>query len=95
MKPRHLVLGGALVLALWLVLGDEPAPLESAPVAAVPANRPGPAASAVRTAAKPVEKIARLVPRDELIGDDTRFGQGAGVLFGHQDWTSDHFSPLF
>ncbi|WP_338758444.1 hypothetical protein [Massilia sp. METH4] len=81
MKPRHLLMGGALVLAAGLVLfGDnapevevaEPVERAQAPVAAPrPAGR-GAAAQPAAPLADPT--ILRLIPRAELIGAT---GEGA------------------
>ena len=85
MKPRHLAMGAALLVAAGLVVfGDrapstdvaEPvvrAPRVSAPVAAT-------VSSATRTPGEPL--ILRLLPRDELIGKlDT-----GDKLFDSQNW---------
>ena len=92
MKPRHLLLGAALLGAAALVLlGDRTPDTEVAeavdrPAAAAPRSvaAPLPAAPAPRTASTatppPAAKgqaILALVPRDVLIGDsEGRFGQG-------------------
>lgn len=93
MKPRHIAMGAALLAAAGLlVFGDrspqgEVAEAVERPLAAraMPSRTPSPAAS------KPAPPIARLVPRETLIGDGKdRFNAAAGAegaLFGHQDWT--------
>lgn len=84
MKPRHLLMGAALVGAAALVLfGDrtpnetvaeavERQPARSAPAAAAaPGVAPPPARAASAAAGQPVSgavAVLRLVPRDELIG---------------------------
>ncbi len=101
MKPRHIAMGAALVLAAGLVVfGDRTPedavaePIERAPAtaAAAAAAAPDDAAAAVRAGAP---AILRLVPREVLIGgNEDRFGAeggdgGAGseAIFGRQDWT--------
>lgn len=98
MKPRHVAMGIALALAAGLVVfGDSTPELEVAepveraagpsPVAALPA---APASAPAAASTKPGEAtaIARLVPRETLIGDAAdRFGDGGAGLFARQDWT--------
>lgn len=100
MKPRHIVLGCALLgsaaLAAFGKRDAGPAVAEAverpavravlAPVLPAPAPRTGQAAEA--------PQVLALAPRATLIGDgDEQFaqaGQGAansGALFVHQDWT--------
>lgn len=84
MKTRHWLLGAGLVGAAALVLFDQPdaAPEPvAAPVAAGQARRT-PERSALDQ-----DGLAHLISRDELIGDETRFGQGGKGLFARQDWT--------
>jgi hypothetical protein len=87
MKPRHLAMGAALLVAAGLVLfGDKTPdagvaePVERAARAPAPASTPAPVA-AVKTGAEPV--ILRLQPRDALVGDLGADGVG---LFGSQNW---------
>lgn len=92
MKPRHLVLGGALVLAAGLALfGDKAPPTELAePVARVTATSAAPVAPSAQPMRKGGEEIAiaRLVPRETLIGaPGERFGEGENGLFARHDWT--------
>lgn len=90
MKPRHIALGVALVLAAGLVAFGDNAPedvvaeaVERAPAAAAPA--PPRAAPGKDSEAPPA--ILRLVARDTLIGGDDRFNQGDSEPFARQDWT--------
>lgn len=101
MKPRHLVLGAALLGAAALVLFgdrtpdagvaeavDRPAPPRTVAPSAPAA--PAPRAAAPGTVAPPGkgQAILALVPRDVLIGDsEGRFGQRENGVFGRQDWT--------
>ncbi|WP_306391108.1 hypothetical protein [Telluria beijingensis] len=91
MKPRHLVLGAALVLAAGLVLFGDKAPDDglaepverSAATPSAPVRTPAPSA---RDGAEVA--IARLVPRETLIGaSGDRFGEGENSLFARHDWT--------
>ncbi|VXB19737.1 hypothetical protein [Massilia sp. 9I] len=94
MKPRHIAMGAALVVAAALVVfGDntpedvvaEPVERAAAPVAVAPARTDS--ASAAKEKDKAVA-ILRLVPREVLIGDsDDRFNQGGNGVFARQDWT--------
>ena len=87
MKPRHIAMGAALLFAAGLlVFGDRSPEAEVAEAVERPASaRP---ASARRTEAKPAPPVARLVPRETLIGDGKdSFNAGDGALFGRQDWT--------
>lgn len=87
MKPRHLVLGAALLLAAgFAVFGDRsPAgavvePVRRGAIASAPAParaRPAPPTPAAAVA------ILRLAPRASLIED----GAEAGTAFGSQNWT--------
>jgi hypothetical protein len=86
MKPRHLAMGAALLAAAGLVFFGDNAPdtgvaepverAARAPAVAAPV-----AASTVKAGAEPV--ILRLLPRDELMGDDSKDGR---MLFGSQNW---------
>ncbi|WP_312515751.1 hypothetical protein [Massilia sp.] len=102
MKPRHIAMGAALVLAAGLVVfGDstpedavaEPVERAAQAPAAAPADRPisAPAsAPASSGAAGALGEIAvqRLLPRETLIGaGEDRFGAGENALFARQDWT--------
>ena len=90
MKGRHIVMGIALVLAAGLaVFGDRSPEVEVAEAVERPApaapTRSAPARSA---AARPAPVIARLLPRESLIGDGRdSFNAGENALFGRQDWT--------
>lgn len=89
MKPRHIALGAALVLAAGLVLfGDNAPDTELAePVERAAAPVASPSAPAARKSSDEIA-IARLVPRETLIGaEDERFGEGANSLFARHDWT--------
>ncbi|MCC2954652.1 hypothetical protein LK542_03365, partial [Massilia sp. IC2-477] len=97
MKPRHLAMGAALVLAAGLVVfGDNtPEDVVAEPVerAAAPAAAAAPAPDSRPSSGKDKDKnvaILGLVPREALIGDSgDRFnqGQGDGGVFARQDWT--------
>lgn len=89
MKPRHLLMGAALLAAAGLVLlGDTGPALEVAePVerAQAPAAAAAPQRSAAANAAPPANgTILRLVPRAELIGatGEGAFQGSAGVFAG-------------
>jgi hypothetical protein len=94
MSPRHLALGGVVLLAAGLlVFGDNKpqsglaeAVERSAPRAAAVRAAPAAAANANATAAAAAASaepaILRLVARDTLIGDDDAFGAG---VFGSQN----------
>jgi hypothetical protein len=79
-------MGAALVLAAGLLAFGDRSPTGEVAEAV---ERPG--AAPVRSPAlktppvKPVPVIARLVPRETLIGKGA--ADGAGSLFGRQDWT--------
>lgn len=98
MKPRHIGMAAALVLAAGLVIfGDNTPetevaePVERAPRPAVEAA----ANTGVETAQgsksdadKTDTAILPLVPREILIGgSEERFGAGENAVFGRQDWT--------
>lgn len=99
MKPRHIVMGVALALAAGLVVfGDRTPETELAEpaerVAATTAMTATAAAEPVRSAAPSIRKagddvaIARLIPRETLIGaSGERFGEGDNSLFARHDWT--------
>jgi len=88
-KPRHLVMGAALVLAAGLVLFGDTAPeaglAEPVERVATPAAPRTPTSSA-RDGTDIA--IARLIPRETLIGaSGDRFGEGENSLFARHDWT--------
>ncbi|GGY85218.1 hypothetical protein ACFFTM_04750 [Pseudoduganella plicata] len=88
MKPRHLLMGAALVAAAGLVLlgGSAPEPDVAEPVER--AQRPAPvapvAAPANAAAGADTGKIVRLIPRAELIGatGEGAFGGNGGLFAG-------------
>lgn len=89
MKPRHIAMGVALVLAAGLVAFGDRSPegevAEAVERPGAPALRAAPARAA---AVKPAPAIARLLPRDSLVGDGKdNFNEGGNALFGRQDWT--------
>ncbi|MBB6132275.1 hypothetical protein HD842_000386 [Massilia aurea] len=93
MKPRHIAMGCALVLAAGLVVFGDTTPDNTL---SEPAERVAKTAATApaRSTAVPVSKpvadtaIVRLVPRDELIGaEGERFGDGEQALFARHDWT--------
>ncbi|UVW29956.1 hypothetical protein [Massilia sp. H6] len=99
MRPRHLAMGAALVLAAALVVFGDSTPDDAVaePVVRVERVESTPAARSPAAGAAEVA-VLRLVPRASLIGlDDDRFGEGEGegegkgrdegALFGRQDWT--------
>ena len=86
MKPRHLAMGAALLLAAGLLaFGDRNPPGEVAEAVERPGAVPVRSAIATTAAVKPVPVIARLVPRALLLEEGA--GAGADALFGRQDWT--------
>ena len=102
MKPRHLAMGAALVLAAGLVVFGDSTPddavaepverVQPAPAAGAPLAAPQSGMSAAGAVGPAEVAVLRLVPRATLIGgDDDRFGEGEGAgegaLFGRQDWT--------
>jgi len=97
MKPRHIAMGAALVLAAGLVVfGDSTPedavaePVERAAQAPAPARVAAPASASPSSAASGTAgeiAVQRLLPRDTLIGADDRFGAGENALFARQDWT--------
>jgi len=102
MKPRHIAMGAALVLAAGLlVFGDNapedtlaepversaPAPARAAAVAATASTATTATTTTTATTATTDSAVQRLLPRATLIGDDDRFGAAASALFARQDWT--------
>lgn len=93
MKPRHIAMGAALLFAAGLlVFGDRSPSTEVAEAVERPlpaSTRAAPQSKAdARPDVKPAPPIARLVPRDVLIGDGKdSFNAGDHPLFGRQDWT--------
>jgi hypothetical protein len=85
MKPRHVAMGAALVLAAGLLaFGDRSPEGEVAEAVERPQAAPLRSARAAAPPVKPMPVIARLVPRAALIGEGD--GAGADALFGRQDW---------
>ena len=87
MKPRHIAMAVALLLAAGLVIFGDRTPEDAVaePVeraARLPAQ--GARADREKDAAP---AILRLLPRETLIGGDDRFGQEGRTVFGRQDWT--------
>ena len=90
MKPRHMAMGAAFVFAAGLLaFGDRSPQAEVAEAVERPAGASARAAPLARRAeSKPVPPIARLLPRETLIGDGRdSFNAGDSRLFGRQDWT--------
>ena len=93
MKPRHIAMGGALVLAACLVVFGDTTPDATLAepvdrVADIPASASVPARSMTPSKQGDVTTVARLIPRDLLIGaEGDRFGDGDNTLFARQDWT--------
>lgn len=91
MKPRHIAMGAALVLAAGLVAFGDNTPedvaeaVERAPAAAAAAPAAPRAAPGKDGEAPPA--ILRLVARETLIGGGDRFNQGGSEPFARQDWT--------
>jgi len=91
MKPRHIAMGGALALAAGLVVFGDNTPEDTlaAPaerVAATPASIPARSTAAARPVTDTA--IARLIPRETLIGaEGERFGDSENALFARHDWT--------
>jgi hypothetical protein len=87
MKPRHLAMGAALLVAAGLVFFGDNAPdsgvAEPVERAARAPAAAAPVAAAITTKAGAEPVILRLLPRDELMGDDSKDGR---VLFGSQNW---------
>jgi hypothetical protein len=93
MKPRHLVLGAALVLAAGFALfGDKsPGGAVVEPASRSAAVRPAAPARANPAVPKPAAAVAilRLEPRATLIED----GVEGGNAFGSQNWTPPPAPP--
>lgn len=93
MKPRHIAMGAALVLAAGLVVfGDStPEDMVAEPVeraAQAPARAVTPASAPASSGAAGEIAVQRLLPRETLIGaGEDRFGAGENALFARQDWT--------
>ena len=92
MKPRHIAMGAALLVAAGLVVfGDSSPetevaePVERAAAAPASAAPAAPAQVEKGGAADPV--VQRLIPRETLIGGEDRFGAGGQDVFARQDWT--------
>ncbi len=82
MKPRHLAMGAALLIAGGLVVFGDKTPDVAEPVeraARAPVVAAAARAPAVKAGVEPV--ILRLLPRDELLGESE-----GGALFGSQNW---------
>jgi hypothetical protein len=92
MKPRHLLLGAALLVAAALAsFGDKTPqaivaePVVRAPAAPALARAPAPESDPTAQAAP---AILRLAPREALLGaEGDRFGADGNEVFAHQDWT--------
>ena len=95
MKPRHLAMGAALLVAAGLVFFGDKTPTSSVaePSDRVAARAPAPARVASAPAAsigvEPV--ILKLLPRDALIGEE---GAAGGDLFGSQNWNPPPPPPV-
>ena len=94
MKPRHIAMGAALLLAAGLVVFGDNTPEDAVaePVeraAQAPARAAAPAASTASAPSNAASDTAilRLLPRETLIGGDDRFGAAENALFARQDWT--------
>lgn len=87
MKPRHLALGAALLVAAGFAVKTPDSPVAEAVVRGAPAARPAAplAAAAAKGAAEPA--ILRLVPRATLIPDNADAIGGAENVFLSQNWT--------
>ncbi|WEF35648.1 hypothetical protein [Pseudoduganella chitinolytica] len=90
MKPRHLLMGAALVATAGLVLFGETTPETEVAEPVERAQRPAPAATplpvAVRAAqAADAGTILRLVPRSELIGEAGEAAFEGNDLFAGQN----------
>ena len=91
MKPRHIAMGAALLLAAGLVVFGDNAPDTGL---AEPVERAAPVAASPSPAARVREEndesrpvVERLSPRETLIGGEDRFNAGEQDVFGRQDWT--------
>ncbi len=88
MKPRHLALGAALIVAAaFAIFGDKSPPgelVEAAPrnASKAPASAPARAGTAVKPAVAAAEVLA-LVPRERLMEQ----GSADSGVFGVQNWT--------
>jgi hypothetical protein len=86
MKPRHLLMGAALIAAAGLVLLGDRSPADSV---AEPVERAArtPAVAVAPQPAAGEASILRLVPRATLIGEagEAAFRSGEGVFLG-QNW---------
>jgi len=86
MKPRHVLMGAALVLAAGLAAFGDKSPggevAEAVERPAQPAARAPTAQGAAQPKTRPA--ILRLQPRAALIGE---LEPGDGDLFGRHDWT--------
>jgi len=91
MKPRHIAMGAALVLAAGLVVFGDNTPEDTVAEPVERAEAQAPAAAAPRASPNTKDKtpaILRLVDREVLIGDSNeRFNQGENGVFARQDWT--------
>lgn len=90
MKPRHIALAGALLVAAgFAFFGDKSAPdtlVEAAPrnTARTPAaSAPAPKIAQAGKAEKRAPAILALIPRDTLIAA----GDGQGAVFNVHNWT--------
>ncbi|KQZ43772.1 hypothetical protein [Duganella sp. Root1480D1] len=99
MKPRHMLMGAALLGAAGLVLFGDKAPNDTVAEAVErkPARTPAasaPPAAKVANAAPGEASILRLVPREELIGEvgEGSFKSKDGV-FGGQNWNPPPPAP--
>jgi len=98
MKPRHIAMGAALVLAAGLVVFGDNAPEDTLaePVersAQAPARAAAVATPATTASPAPASAVQPLLPRETLIGGDDRFGAGENALFARQDWTPPPAPP--
>ncbi|TFW11370.1 hypothetical protein E4L96_21845 [Massilia arenosa] len=94
MKPRHIGMGLALAIAAGLVIfGDrtpdtgiaEPVQRAAAPHLPTTPSPAGPSPATASSSAAPADvAIARLIPRDELMGADSDDSESA---FLSQNWT--------
>jgi hypothetical protein len=94
MKPRHLAMGAALLLAAGLVLfGDKTPDAGVAEPVERAARAPAPVAVASAPTTRPgVEPvILRLLPRAELMGES---GADGTPLFGSQNWNPPPPPPV-
>lgn len=102
MKPRHMALGAALIVAAGFAFFGDKAPsgevVEAAPrnagktaLASATASAPAPVRSVTAVKPVPAAEVLALVPRDRLMeqgtGSGAGGGAGAGGVFGVQNWT--------